>query len=237
MTPEPSPYDSVCLSPGHRPQPKGAPSLQPAPALRPAPAAKVADAKGPSGPAAGEPVKFTTGKAADICERFLLSEQAALYLTGDVTPWQYIDLLTEKNLYPDAVRVLAHGLPKREAVWWACLCLREALGANPREKIKLALEAAEKWAKRPTEENRRDGLKAAETAGFGTPAGMTAMAAFWSSGSLAPPEAPVVPPADDLTAGAVAGAVLLTAIGSAPDEVPKRHRRFLALGLAVACGR
>ena len=33
--------------------------------------------------------------------------------------------------YTDAVRFLAHALPKREAVWWACLCVRKAAGANP----------------------------------------------------------------------------------------------------------
>jgi hypothetical protein len=40
-----------------------------------------------------------------------------------------------------------------------------------------------------------------------------------------------------MTAEGVAGAILLTSVGAAPDDVPKRQRRFLALGLAVACGK
>src|SRR5262245_14999475 len=148
-----------------------------------------------SGPA----IKLTTGKATDVCERFVLSEQGVQHLTAAQTPIQFISLLSEKKSYPDAVRVLAHGLPKREAVWWACRCLREYLGATPREKTRLALEAAEKWSRAPTEETRRAAQKAAEGAGYGTPAGLTAMAAFWSGGSLTPPDAPVVPPDDDMT--------------------------------------
>jgi hypothetical protein len=160
-----------------------------------------------------------------------------LLLTGDLTPQRYLDLLTEKNLYADATRLLAHGLPKRAAVWWACQCLREALGSNPPLKARLPLEVVEKWVQNPSEDNRRAGLPAAETAGFGTPVGLTALAAFWSGGSLTPPDAPVIPPADHLTAEGVAGAVLLAAVGAAPDDVPKRQRRFLDLGMVVACGK
>jgi hypothetical protein len=182
------------------------------------------------------PVDFLAGKAADVCSRFPLSEQGALYLTPRQSPHEFLEVLTEKRLYSDAVRLLANGLAKRDAVRWACLCLREALGATPAPKLKPALEAAEAWAKHPTEENRRAGLTAAEATGFGSPAGMAALAAFWSGGSLTGPDDPVVPPDEHMTATAVAGAVLLASVGAAPDEVTKRQQRFLLLGLGVACG-
>jgi hypothetical protein len=182
------------------------------------------------------PVDFLTGKAAEVCDRFPLSEQGSLYLTPRQSPHEFLEVLTEKRLYPDAVRLLANGLGKRDAVRWACLCLREALGMNPGPKTRPALDAAEAWARYPTEENRRAGLKAAETTGFGAPAGLAALAAFWSGGSLTGPDEPVVPPDEHMTATAVSGAVLLASVGAAPDDVPKRQQRFLLLGLSVACG-
>ncbi|HKB03567.1 MAG TPA: hypothetical protein VKD90_15195 [Gemmataceae bacterium] len=181
-------------------------------------------------------IDFLTGKAADICNRFALGEQAALHLSTRQSPYEFLELLTEKKLYPDAVRLLANGLSKRDAVRWACLCLRESLGSGAPAKARPALEAAEAWVKSPTEENRRASMKAAEATGFGAPAGLAALAAFWSGGSITPPDAPVVPPDDNMTAEAVAGAVLLAAVGATPDEVPKRQQRYLLLGLTVACG-
>ncbi|MBI3411157.1 MAG: hypothetical protein HY040_22715 [Planctomycetes bacterium] len=185
---------------------------------------------------ASAPVKFLTERAAGICDRFALGEQAALALSNEMTALRFLEVLAEKQLFPDGVRVLAHGLPKRDAVWWACLCLREALGGSPSAKVKPALEAAEKWAKSPSEENRRDAKMAGEIAGYGTPAGLAALAAFWSGGSMASADKPVLAPADHMTAEAVAGAVLVAAAGAAPDDVPKRQQRFLALGLALASG-
>jgi hypothetical protein len=190
----------------------------------------------PPPPAPLPPVDFLAGKAAAVCDRFPLGEQAALHLTPKQSPHEFLELLTEKRLYPDAVRLIAYALAKRDAVRWACLCLREALGANLTPKARPALEAAEAWAKRPTEENRRAGLTAAEATGFGSPAGMAALAAFWSGGSLTGPDDPVVAPDEHMTATAVAGAVLLASVGAATDEVMKRQQRFLFLGLTVACG-
>jgi hypothetical protein len=186
---------------------------------------------------AREPVPFTTGKAADLGQRFTLSEPAARLLTDDLTPERYLDLLAEKHLHADAVRVLAYGLPKREAVWWACLCLREALGANAPPKAQRALEAAEQWVTSPSEANRRAAKQAAEAAGIGTPAGLTALAASWSGGGPMHSAGSGVSSPDNLTAEGVAGAVLLAVAGAPPDDVAGRWRWFLALGLAVASGK
>ncbi|MCI0378183.1 MAG: hypothetical protein L0215_11305 [Gemmataceae bacterium] len=183
---------------------------------------------------AGALAKISAARAADICPLFPLTEQASLMLTDELSPKQFLDLLMERSLYPDATRLLAYGLPKRDAVWWACLCLREALGANSPAKVRDALETAEKWVKNPSEETRRPALGAAEDAGLGTPAGLTALAAFSSGSDLAPADAPRVSPNEHLTAEAVAGAILLAAAGAEPSRVAERHRCFLTLGITVA---
>src|ERR1035437_1844565 len=117
-----------------------------------------------------------------------LTYEAAALVRAALHPRDYLALLIDKALFADAVRFLAHALPKREAVWWGWFCARRAAGQNPLPKIKAALDAAEKWIAQPNEEKRRDAMAAAQVAGFGTAAGCAALAAFLSGGSLAPPD-------------------------------------------------
>src|SRR5262249_46204494 len=126
--------------------------------------------------------------------------------------------------------------PKRKAVWWACLCSRQVYGTSPPPVIAGALQAAEKWVTGPSEEHRRAAFAAAEAAGFGTPAGCAAVAAFWSHGSLGPPHVATIPPGDYLTARGVAGAVMLAAVLTDPEKAADKNRRFMALGVDVANG-
>ena len=57
-----------------------------------------------------------------------LGEEAMALVSPDVHPLDFVALLMEKKLYPDAVRFVAHALPKREAVWWAWVCARRSAG-------------------------------------------------------------------------------------------------------------
>jgi hypothetical protein len=180
--------------------------------------------------------KVTAKTAAEVCQLCTLSDEAKALTRDGQTPRQLFDLLLAKQLHLDAIRLLAAALPKREAVWWACLCARQAHGANPPAKIATAIAAAEKWVASPSEEARRAAESAAEAAEVSTPAGCAAMAAFWSGGSLAPPHVPVVPPGEQLTGHGVAGAVLLAAVLTQPEKAAEKHRAFLALGSEVANG-
>ena len=40
-------------------------------------------------------------------------------LTPEMTPERVAIELLAKQLHPDAVQLIAHYLPKRQAVWWA----------------------------------------------------------------------------------------------------------------------
>jgi hypothetical protein len=180
--------------------------------------------------------KITAKTAAEVCKNFALTDEAKTLLRDGLTPAQFVDILISKQYFPDAVRFLAHALPKREGVWWASLCARAAAGPSPPSKIAAALQAAEKWTVDPSEENRRAAMPAAEAAEFKTPAGCAAVAAFWSGGSLAPPNAPVVPPSEYLTAHGISGAVMLAAVQAEPQKAPEKYRKFMAQGIEVAKG-
>lgn len=162
-----------------------------------------------------------------------LGDEAMALLRPELHPLDFVALLMEKALFPDAVRFIAHALPKREAVWWAWVCARRAAGENPESKIKAALAATEKWIAQPDENNRRSAMAAAEKAELGTAAGCAGLAAFFSGGSIAPPNAVAVPPGEFLTAKAVSGAVIFAAVAKEPEKAPEKFRSFVAQGLEV----
>ena len=176
------------------------------------------------------PINSKTVAIATVAE---LGEEAMALLRPDLHPLDFVALLMEKALFPDAVRFVAHALPKREAVWWGWVCARRAAGENPPPKIKAALDATERWIAQPNEDNRRLAMAAAEKAELGTAAGCAGLAAFFSGGSLAPPDAPPVPPGEFLAAKAVAGAVIFAAVAKEPEKAPEKFRSFVAQGVEV----
>jgi hypothetical protein len=180
--------------------------------------------------------KVSAKTAAEVCGRFALGDAAKKLLKPGMTPKQFLDVLVEQQQFVDAARLWAYALPKQEAVWWACQCARSVASKDDPPKVAAALQAAEKWVADPSEDNRRAAMPAAEAAELKTPAGTAAAAAFWSGGSLAPPNVPVVPPANHLTAHGVAGAVMLAAVQSEPAKAPEKYKRFFALGLEIASG-
>lgn len=185
----------------------------------------------------GELTRLTVEKAADACRGRELSPEAGTVLTETITPEAYLDLLIAGSRHPDAEAFLAHALPKREAVWWSAQCVRLAVGPEPNPSAAEAIRAAEEWVAVPGDLNRRKALPAAEAADIAHPAGCTALAAYFSGGSLAPSHLPAVPPADHLTAHCVAAAIRIAAALPDPKEAADAHRAFLEIGLDVARGK
>jgi hypothetical protein len=175
-------------------------------------------------------INSKTGAISTVAE---LGEEAMALLRPDLHPLDFVALLMEQALFGDAVRFIAHALPKREAVWWGWVCARRAAGENPQPKIKAALDATERWIAQPNDDNRRLAMAAAQKAELGTAAGCAGLAAFFSGGSLAPPDAPPVPPGEFLTAKAVSGAVIFAAVSREPEKAPERFRSFVAQGVEV----
>jgi hypothetical protein len=175
--------------------------------------------------------------AAEVGQHVALGDEAKALLQDGLAPGAYLNLLIEKGQFLDAVRFLAHALPKREAVWWACQCGRLVAGASLTPEVANAFETAEDWATHPDEDIRRAAQRAYEPATLQTPAGLAALAAFVSEGSLSHPGLPVVEPPPFATAQMVAGAVLIAAVLTEPEKAPEKYRKFLALGIEIANGQ
>ncbi|MDD1617430.1 MAG: secreted protein, partial [Methylococcaceae bacterium NSP1-2] len=95
--------------------------------------------------------KITQANAQLLCQPIELNEVATALLQECPISADYIQQLVDKKFYTDAVKVLAHALPKREATWWACLCARKTLTEKSLATENKAIELAEAWVYKPSE--------------------------------------------------------------------------------------
>jgi hypothetical protein len=183
--------------------------------------------------------KVKAALAAEICARYEPRDDARPLLSPTATPREFLEALEAREQHASALSFLAHALPPREAVWWGCLCLRQASAAALPPAEADALRSAAEWVLEPNEERRRTAEKLAEGAGVGTASGCLATAVGWTGGSLSPPDPriPVVAPGPHLPAKGVAGAVLLASVRAEPTRIAGLQRSFVELGVGVAEGR
>jgi len=181
-------------------------------------------------------IKVKPIPAADLCALVPIGGGARALLQPGMAAAPFFEALTQQSLFLDAVRFLSVALPAREAVWWACVCARETLPADAPLAVADALQAAEAWVYRPSEGGRRAAKTAADAARLETAAAWSAIAAFWSGGSITAPGTPAVEPDGKLLPAAVSGAVLLAAVQREPHRAEERYRGFLAAGTDIANG-
>lgn len=200
-------------------------------AVSPAPGATKQTASG------GGFAKVGEALAHEIVARVELDEEAVAVLRENLTPRQYVEVLLGEGFFEDAIRFLSHAMPKRDAIWWSHQGAREQLGDEPVATDSAALDAVETWLKESTDESRRAAMETAEKTNFETAAGLTAMAVFFSGGSIAPPEFEPVEPKEQLTAQTVANALIFAGIQDDPAETTASRRKLVELGIAIADGQ
>lgn len=196
--------------------------------------------KGEAPFAVNEPLRLIANRtAAEICSDFEPQEEVRSHLSGKPMPHEFVNRLFHAGLYADATRFLAYGLPKRQTVWWACLCVRNVPACRNDEIAAEAMQAAEAWAKDPSEQKRETALTTGGRHNFkmpGAPAAWTAMAAGWSGGAdvMNDEDAPAHP--EHLTAHAASGAIILAATAE-PGQTKEMYRKFLETGVQIAQGK
>jgi hypothetical protein len=179
--------------------------------------------------------KITSARATEICA---LAAAGGFKLSAPegASPAQYLNELIAAKKLEQAIQFFAFALPPREAVWWTCLCSRAAFPEPAPKHLLDAVEAAEAWVRKPTEELRRAAMARAQATDFQSPATWAAVAAFWSGGSLAPADLPAVPVPPHLLGVAVAGAVALAAVQTEPQRANEKREHYLASAVDVANG-
>ncbi|PPU71730.1 hypothetical protein ACCQ13_01135 [Xanthomonas sp. NCPPB 1638] len=160
---------------------------------------------------------------AQACAQMQLSAPARARLAAPLAPQAAVRALLADGHDEDAIKLLSRLLPKRYAVAWLCQCVRgEALEDEDRAGAALA----EKWVRDPSEAHRRAAQAFAHAGEYVSLGAWLAAAVAWSGGSLAPPQqATAVPPAEYLTARAVAAAITLLAARQ-PAELATRRSGY-----------
>ena len=171
----------------------------------------------------------------EVCAQADIGPDAVALLDDGLAPEAFLRRLIEHEAYAEAVKYLAHALPKREAVWWGLLTVRSHLGEHAPPGPAGILAAAERWVRQPTDENRVAALEAAEPE-MASAAGMIGIAAFMSGASIAPPGCEPVAAPPHLTGTMVASAVILSAVTPDALQAAPKYRAYLAKGIEIAKG-
>lgn len=188
--------------------------------------------------------KLNSQKPSIICSRFKLSDNGAAMLEDGVNSAQYLNSLIYQEFYSDAVNFLAHGLPKREAIWWGYLAAKHADGESLANEAQEALRLIKDWVYHPDESLRRKAERLSEKLEFKTAVGWSIMSVFWSGGSLCAEHLPAVMPQEFLYAKGVAGAVMLAAVLAGVEQkreplgktISSNYRYFIEQGIDIAKG-
>ena len=180
--------------------------------------------------------KIAAADLASMMPHLGLSPEAAAATSGSGRVEDALVKLEAGGFLIEATKLMAHALPKREAVWWSCMCSSHTAPPDLPEADKRCRRAAEEWVRTQNEKQRYAAWDMAQASGFGTPEVFTAVAAFWSGGSMAPEGQPAVPPQPQFVGNAVAGVIALSAVRGDPTKRDVRLKRFLESGRNIATG-
>lgn len=152
--------------------------------------------------------RFATAR--ELIEAFSYARYELQTAPTEQPPVEFIHSLVAAGAFRDAVTCCAYLLPRREAVWWACQCVR-ASGKPLLAYEKDALETAEAWVETPEEDNRQNALKYGANEPSDSAAVWACRAAGVSGGVISDSPKGPVRTLPEATARAVRAAVLIAA--------------------------
>ena len=180
-----------------------------------------------------EQAKTPVSPLRQLCERAKVGDEAKALLTDEFATKEFMALLVDKELFQDALRLVAYLLPKREAVGWGCLCVRHILAGQPDKPLPEVHVAAERWVSAPNDENRWAAKQTADKEKPKSASSLLAMAVFFAGPSMAPPNLQAVPPPGHMTSEMVANAVTIAGVVKEPEKAKEKYRVFMQKALAL----
>lgn len=182
----------------------------------------------------GPDMGYVSQSAMAVFERFNLKDVIESPPTELESVDEYLERLVKLEKLVDAMKFLAYALPRRTAVWWGRECAIAGVEGQTPPGDAAVLEAATVWVRQPSESTRRRAMSAAEAIQFATAAAWVGVGAFWSHGSMGPPNVPTVAPAPDLVGKALSGAVHLASVSHQPEHAEQRQKSFIQMGRKFA---
>lgn len=180
--------------------------------------------------------KVSYDNAADIISLYEPEEEISSLVNDTTSPAGLVSQLMQNRHYSEALQFMFYALPKREAVWLACMIYDEHPCSENNTPESEAIKLAKEWVFSPDEEHRLAAMQHAESSNYSTPESFVAAGVAWSSGSLSGPDHPAVPPADDLTAKALWASVMVHIYQFDPETIPEKFHTFLDQAIDIANG-
>jgi hypothetical protein len=177
------------------------------------------------------PVRFAT--ALSLFETFPELSLKISARPSEQFPVEFLQTLVTTGKVEDAVTFCSYLLPRREAVWWACGCVRTLL-RNIAEERAAALLAAEAWVKEPDDERRQAALELGTSGNCDDPLTWVALAAGWAGGFLVSGPQRSIPMPQYMTARATRTAILIGALSVTRDQRPAYLQACVADGTRLA---
>jgi hypothetical protein len=176
-------------------------------------------------------LRFVTARA--LFETFPQSVTRIAAQPTDESPLIFLKQLSAQHRIEDAITFCAYLLPRREAVWWACGCVRALLGEIPESRA-AAVAAAEAWVYDPDDEHRRTALDIGTRGDGNDPLSWLALGAGWSGGTLLAQPQLSVPVPPYMTPRAARIAILLSARAVKPQQYLTRMQACIVDGARLA---
>jgi len=180
--------------------------------------------------------KIISEKVPDIIDVDELGADSQELLQAGMRPEAFIRELTAEEKWSDAVKVMARALPPREAVWWACVCARQSKTVLADKSEVAALQAAEKWVFKPTDDHRWAAFEAAKVSTLKSLGTLSALAVAFSGGKLPVSEDQFME-MDNAAFPEMVGAVVMSAVCEKQgEEMIEQFKISLRSGEDIACG-
>jgi hypothetical protein len=125
--------------------------------------------------------RFATAR--DVFETYPSAAEDVRVQPTDEEPFAFAQALVRGATPEDALSFCAYVLPRREAVWWSCQCVR-LLAKELSAADMAAIQAAEEWVREPGDEKRLKTMTIGMQADRNSAATWVALAAAWSGGRM-----------------------------------------------------
>jgi len=181
-------------------------------------------------------VKIKQQSIEQTCKYADLEKTSQTLLTPDQSISQLINKFIERSAFKDVISVIAHALPPREAVYWACLCVRDVLDQNTMSEDLRAIKAAEQWVIKQSESDRMLNHQIAEDLDYTTASAWVSNAVFWSGGNISTDKNAKVEPPEGIFGKAISGAINLASATEDGKKTEQIKKQFIKRGINIAQG-
>lgn len=179
-------------------------------------------------------LKFDHQGLTAIYDELDLNPQLAEQVKTYTNELQALHCLLEHQQFDAAIHLLAFGLPIREAIWWAYVCIEEFESQKDDILVQNCLKSISRFVHEPSEDARYHAEACADALSLYSASSWAAMAVFYSGDNIAPADKPAVVPTEFMAGQAVANAIIINASAAPCRNTYLRH--CIKSGLHIAMG-